>query len=80
MIVPKANVDVAEIEGQLSLFDVNEKNECLGEPCKYCDIEWCSIECFRRRGYVYDRVHRFARNSNGEYLRREIEYRVCKKE
>lgn len=34
-----------QIAVQIGLFDVkpiNEKNECLGEPCKHCDVEWCS--------------------------------------
>ena len=30
-----------------------------------------SISCFCRRGYVYDRVHRFARDSDGKLLRRK---------
>lgn len=32
-----------QIDGQIGLFDVkpvNEKNECLGEPCAHCDVEW----------------------------------------
>ena len=43
-----------QIVGQIGLFDakpVNEKNECLGEPCMHCDVEWCSAKCFIRRGY-----------------------------
>lgn len=74
------------MEGQLSVFDflpqrqVNEKNECLGEPCMYCDVEWCSLICFIRRGYIWDRVNRFAKDENGMKLRKSIENRECKKD
>ena len=57
---------------------VNEENECLGEPCMYCDVEWCSIVCFIRRGYMWDRVHRFARDGDGKMLRKRMEARECK--
>ena len=70
-----------QITGQISLFDSrpkNEKNIGLGEPCESCDIEWCSIKCFIRRGYVWDKLHRFAKRSNGEKLRTDIETRKCK--
>ena len=68
-----------QIKGQIGLFDertVNEENECLGEPCMYCDVQWCSIKCFIRRGYIYDRVHRFARGRDGKPLRKNIENRI----
>lgn len=57
---------------------VNEENECLGEPCMYCDVEWCSIACFIRRGYMWDRVHRFARDGDRKMLRNRMENRECK--
>lgn len=47
-------MDIKQIAGQINLFEekpVNEINECLGEPCAHCDVEWCSIACFKRRGY-----------------------------
>lgn len=52
---------------------VNAKNECLGEPCAYCDVEWCSIACFKRRGYEWDSFHRFIKGSDNKPLRRNIE-------
>lgn len=72
------------MEEQMSIFDIpekkiNEKNECLGEPCMYCDVEWGSIICFQRRGYIRDRVNRFAKGEDGKYLRISMEKRECKK-
>lgn len=73
------------MKGQMSIFDIlpekqiNKKNECLGEPCMYCDVEWGSIICFMRRGYIWDRVNRFAKDDNGKPLRISREKRECKK-
>lgn len=73
------------MDGQISIFDIlterkiNEKNECLGEPCMYCDVECGSIICFIRRGYVWDRVNRFAKDDRGKHIRKQIESRECKK-
>lgn len=70
-----------QIVGQIGLFDakpVNEKNECLGEPCMHCDVEWCSAKCFIRRGYMWDRIHRFVKGSDGKPLRKYLEDRICK--
>ncbi len=70
---------------QLSIFDfssqkqINEKNECLGEPCMYCDVEWCSIKCFLKRGYMWDKVHGFVRDEKGNARILNIENRECKK-
>lgn len=69
-----------QISGQIGLFDakpVNEKNDGLGEPCEHCDVQWCSIKCFIRRGYIWDRLNRFAKDSDGKLLRRNIEQRDC---
>ena len=60
-----------QIPGQISFFDIkpkNEKNEGLGGACETCDVEWCSIKCFIRRGFMWDRVHRFAKDSSGKNL------------
>ena len=70
-----------QIPGQISFFDVkpkNEKNEGLGGACETCDVEWCSIKCFIRRGFMWDRVHRFAKDESGNCLRKAIENRECK--
>lgn len=74
------------MNGQMSIFDIlpqrkiNEKNESLGEPCMYCDVEWGSIICFIRRGYMWDRINRFVKDENGIKVRRSIEHRECKKD
>ncbi len=71
--------------GQISLFDffpqkeINSKNKGLGEPCIYCDVEWCSLVCFLRRGYMWDEVNRFTKGNNGKSLRKSVENRECKK-
>lgn len=73
------------MDGQMSIFDmlpekkINERNECLGEPCMYCDVEWGSIRCFIKRGYIWDRVNRFAKGNDGKPLRKSMESRECKK-
>ena len=70
--------------GQLNIFDfyhkINEKNKSLGEPCSYCEVEWCSLACFIKRGYIWDKVNRFAKDENGMKLRKSIENRECKKD
>lgn len=74
-------MDIKQIAGQINLFEekpVNEINECLGEPCVHCDVEWCSIKCFIRRGYIWDKLNRFTKDSRGKPLRRDIENRDCK--
>ena len=74
------------MNGQISIFEliplksINTKNECLGEPCMYCDVEWCSLLCFIRRGYLWDGVHEFVRDGNGKALRKSIECRECTKD
>lgn len=55
-----------------------EQNQCLGEPCASCDVEWCSIKCFERRGYMWDRCRRFIKDENGNKLRKSIKDRECK--
>lgn len=75
-----------QIQGQLTIFDyqpkrqINKPNECLGEPCMYCDVEWCSLACLIRRGYIWDRVIGFTRDENGKALRKNIDNRECKKD
>lgn len=77
----KEVVTIKQIVGQIGLFDtkpVNVENECLGEPCAHCDVEWCSIACFKRRGYQWDLLYRFVKGSDNKPLRRNIEKRICK--
>ncbi len=70
---------------QLSIFDIVpvkktiEENQCLGEPCASCDIRWGSINCFIRRGYIWDPVNRFAKDEAGKKIRKSMESRECKK-
>lgn len=56
----------------------NEKNKGLSQPCASCDVEWCSIVCFERRGYMWDRARRFVKNADGKNLRKKLEDRECK--
>lgn len=75
-----------QVDGQMSIFDIlparkiNEENKCLGEPCMYCDTIWGSLDCFLKRGYIWDEVNRFAKGANGKRLRKSMETRECKKE
>lgn len=74
-------MDIKQIAGQINLFEekpVNEKNDGLGDPCEHCDVQWCSISCFLRRGYLWDKFHRFIKGSDGKPLRRNLEERECK--
>lgn len=77
----KEVVAIKQVAGQIGIFDtkpINVENECLGEPCSHCDVEWCSISCFLRRGYLWDKLHRFIKGSDGKPLRRNLEERKCK--
>lgn len=63
-----------QIVGQMSLESiVQTKSNCNG-----CDVEWCSMTCFKRRGYIYDRLHGFARNAEGKPHRIRLDSRECK--
>ncbi len=70
---------------QLSLFDIIQQskniegNQCLGEPCASCNVEFGSSKCFVKRGYMWDPINRFLKNENGKCLRRNLEKRECKK-
>lgn len=74
-----------QIAGQMSIFDYetsekqNKKNAGLGGQCETCDVEWCSIICFQRRGYIWDRAYRFAKDENGNKIRRAYQQRECKR-
>ena len=48
------------------------------QPCgRLCDIEWCSIICFERRGQIYDRVHKeWLKDENGKPLIRKVQ-KIC---
>ena len=40
-------------------------------PCdKRCDCEWCSFECFIRRGYIWDKsAHSWVYDGKGKAVR-----------
>lgn len=67
-------VEDGRMEGQISIFDflqrreINKKNEFLGEPCMYCDVEWCSLVCFIRRGYIWDPLNRFFKRTGSYFI------------
>lgn len=72
------------MNGQMSIFDIlpakqmNEKNKGLGEPCMYCNTVWGSLNCFLKRGYMWDKVNRFEKGNDGKPLRKSIEYDMQK--
>lgn len=40
------------------------------QPCdRVCDVGWCSLACFLRRGYLRGPDQKWLRNENGEILR-----------
>ena len=43
-------------------------NPTLKTPCfRHCDVEWCSLSCFLKRGYIrHD--GKWVRNEKGEIL------------
>lgn len=54
-------------------------------PCeRYCDCEWCSMVCFKRRGYIWDKTqHCFLHGEDGLALRtkkRECDWETGKPE
>lgn len=55
-------IDFRQIRGGL-------KNPSLKCPCmRMCDVEWCSLSCFLRRGYMrHD--GKWLRNDKGEILK-----------
>lgn len=58
-----------QVEGQISLFDFIPEQKT--EICGYvCDVEWCSMVCFKRRGYIWDKkAHSWVYGSDGKALR-----------
>ena len=49
------------MKGQYELFAENEKNKGLGDPCEHCNVQWGSLQCFLRRGYIWTYSERFER-------------------
>lgn len=47
------------------------KKMLLRTPCyRYCECEWCSMECFMRRGYIWDKTqHSFLHGEDGKAMR-----------
>ena len=48
-----------------------EPKKVLRIPCdRFCDVEWCSMVCFKRRGYIWDKTqHSWIYDKNGKALR-----------
>lgn len=46
-------------------------------PCeRFCDVEWCSMVCFKRRGYIWDaNAHSWVYGPDGIALR--LKNREC---
>ena len=57
--------------GQMSIYDFLEDPEPVREPCgRHCSVEWGSLICFLRRGYVRDKeTQKWARGHDGKILR-----------
>ena len=61
---------------QMSLFDDDQKPQEIYPvryPCRRrCPVEWCSLQCFLRRGYIEDKSGtqrtRWARDDKGNIL------------
>ena len=55
------------MQGQLELF----KQYPLRMPCeRHCDVEWCSMMCFKRRGYIWNKSqHSWVYDETGKALR-----------
>ena len=47
------------------------KKMLLRSPCdRYCDCEWCSMMCFIKRGYIWDKTaHSFVYGEDGKAMR-----------
>ena len=47
-----------------------EPKKDLREPCgRFCEVEWCSLQCFFKRGYIRDpSTQKWARDDNGNCL------------
>ena len=59
--------------------------ELFRHPCeRICDVEWCSMICFLRRGYIWDKSqHSFVYDENGiacRTVKRECDWDPEKKE
>ena len=63
----------------------DSKKSILRTPCdRYCDVEWCSMVCFKRRGYIWDKTqHSWVCGDNGKAMRaknRECDWEPKEKE
>lgn len=62
------------MDGQMTIYDYlpdPEEEKPLREPCRRrCDVEWGSLTCFLRRGYVRDKsTGKWARRADGKIMR-----------
>lgn len=76
------------MDGQMSIYDFlpdpekeKEKENPLREPCgRHCPVEWGSLICFLRRGYIRDKsTGKWARRADGKIMRlnkRECDWRT----
>lgn len=56
-----------EIKGQINMFDAFPVRIPCNRPC---NVEWCSMVCFKRRGYIWDKAaHSWVYGENGIALR-----------
>lgn len=72
------------MDGQMNIFDFipNPEEHPVREPCgRRCDVAWCSLTCFLRRGYIVDKsTGKWARRADGKILRtknRECDWKTA---
>lgn len=54
------------------------KKMILRAPCdRYCDCEWCSMVCFKRRGYIWDKAQHSFLHSKETGLALRTKKREC---
>lgn len=46
-------------------MEIRYRDECNS----FCDVEWCSLTCFFRRGYIRDKNGKWLRDEKGNILR-----------
>lgn len=74
------------MDGQMSIFDfkVEEPQEIEDHkeyPCDCCDVAFGSMECFLRKGYIWDKYSGgWLRDHFGKQMRIGMDKRECKYE
>ena len=60
---------VVKADTQCIYWEKHPKLELRNTCERYCDVEWCSLSCFFKRGYIRDpKTQKWARDENGKIL------------